>query len=147
MRSQRLWTVAEREPIEGLLRAGESLNASAHLVVRGWPLSIDGLLRNAEATRSRFSYGGRPLSAISAEVTVGPWTLDAILGGTRLSTRSRYAAVPMGALGGAGFVLLPSFVAPHYSVVLEPYTADRAEELLGVLGPVLINPHHARRQL
>jgi len=112
------------EPIEALLRDDERLDPDTHLVVRGWPLTVDGLLRNADATRSRFSLDGRPFSAISAEVTVDGWTLDSILGGPRLRTRSRYVAVSVGELVAGGFGLLPTFVAPHYSVVLDPYTSS-----------------------
>jgi hypothetical protein len=138
--------LTELEPIEELLREEAPLRSSAHLVVRGWPSTVEGPLRNADATRSRFSRGGLPLPAISAEVTVGSWTLDAILSGARLRTRSRYAAAQVGALTDVGFVLLPSFAAPHYSVVLDPYTAERASRLLTVLGPVLTNPYHLGRQ-
>ena len=134
------------EPIEDLLRDDERLDPGADLVVRGWPLTVDGLLRNADATRSRFILDGRPFSAISAEVTVDGWTLDSILGGPRLRTRSRYAAVSVGELVAAGFGLLPTFVAPHYSVVLDPYTSERAVQLLQLLGEVRVNPHHVRRQ-
>lgn len=138
--------MTDLEPIEALLRSDERLDPAAHLVVRGWPLTVDGLLHNADATRSRFSLDGRPFSAISSEVTVEGWTLDSILGGPRLRTRSRYAAVSVGNLVEEGFGLLPTFVAPHYSVILEPYTPERALHLLDVLGEALVNPHHVRRQ-
>ena len=128
------------------MRDDEALDPIAHLVVRGWPLTVEGLLRNADATRSRFRFGGRPVAAISAEVTVGGWTVDGILAGPRLRTRSRYAAVAVGELALAGFALLPTFVAPHYSVVLEPYTAQRAGQLIEALGAIRSNPHHVRRQ-
>lgn len=109
--------------------------------VRGWPLTVDGLLRNADATGHRFSRAGEPFSAVSAEVTVGEWTLESILSGPRLRTRSRYAAVSVQALADAGFESLPTFLAPHYSVTLETYTAERAERILEVLGDVLANPY------
>jgi len=121
--------MSDLEPIEPLLRETEPLDSAAHLVVRGWPLTVDGLLRNAEATRSRSSFDGWPFSAVSAEVTGGAWTLDCILAGPRLRTRSRYAALAASDLALARFALLSTFVAPHYSVVLEPYTAERAEQL------------------
>lgn len=134
------------EPIEPLLRDPEHLDPEAHLIVRGWPLTVDGLLRNADATRSRFSLRGQPLCAISAEATVTGWTLELILGGPRLRTRSRYAAVSAGVLTDAEFGLLPTFVAPHYSVLLDPYTPERVAHLLHLLGEAKVNPHHVRRQ-
>jgi len=83
--------VSDLEPIEEHLRSDDRLDPDSHVVVRGWPLTVDGMLRNADATRTRFSWNGAPLVAVSAEITVGGWTVDAILAGPRLRTRSRYA--------------------------------------------------------
>jgi len=97
------------ELIDTHLRLGETLDAEADLLVRGWPLTVEGLLRNADATRSRYSWHGEPLAAISAEVTSAAWTLDAILAGPRLRTRTRYAQALVSNLTTAGFELLPTF--------------------------------------
>jgi len=59
--ADRMFRVDELEPIEDLLR-DERLNGDALLVVRGWPLTVDGLLRNADGTRHRFSRAGEPAS-------------------------------------------------------------------------------------
>jgi hypothetical protein len=138
--------MVELEPIEPHLRASPNLDLDADLVVRGWPLTVDGLLSNADATRARFSFDGLPLAAISAEVTVPGWPLDEILAGPRLRTRSRFATASVGLLVDDGFGLLPSFTAPHFSVVLDPYTAERAQRLLDLLGEVRANRHHVRRR-
>jgi hypothetical protein len=134
------------EPIEGHVREGEQLDAAAHLVIRGWPLTVDGLLRNADATRRRYSWAGEPFVAVSAEVTIAGWDVDSILSGSRLRTRRSYAAVPVGEVLDAGFGLLPTFSAPHYSVALGFYTVEKAELLVRVLGEVRPNPHQVRRQ-
>lgn len=134
------------EPIEAHLRDAPAPDPDADLVVRGWPLTVDGLLSNADATRSRFSFAGAPLAAISAEVAAPGWSLDEILAGPRLRTRSRYATATVGLLLEDGFALLPSFAAPHVSVVLHPYTSERAQRLLDLLGEVRANPHHVRRR-
>lgn len=134
------------EPIESHLREGELLDPTAHLVIRGWPLTVEGLLRNADATRRRYSQAGEPFVAVSAEVTVGAWDVDGILSGSRLRTRRSYATAAAGEVLGAGFGLLPTFSAPHYSVVLGTYTVEQAELLIQVLGEVRPNPHHVRRE-
>ena len=136
--------VDDREPIELVCR-DQRLERGARLVVRGWPLTVAGLLGNADATSHRFSRGGEPFLAVSSEVTDGAWTLDAVLAGPRVRTRSRYAAVPVHALIRAGFELIPTFGAPHCSIVLSAYTPEEAERLLVVLGPVRQNPYHVRR--
>lgn len=115
-------------PIETHVRRGETIDPEADLVVRGWPLTVEGLLRNAGTTRSRYSWQDEPLVAISAEVTVAGWTLDAILSGSRLRTRSRYARAVVSTLVGAGFELLPTFAAPHYSVRLPAYAEEHASD-------------------
>jgi hypothetical protein len=100
-------------PIEQHLRIGEPIDLGDDLVVRGWPLTIEGLLRNADTTRRHYSRAGEPLTAISAEVTMKGWDLDSILAGPRLQTRRSYASAPVGALLVAGFDLLATFRAPH----------------------------------
>ena len=85
--------MSDLTPIDGHVRLGEVLDPDAHLVIRGWPLTVDGLLRNADATRRRYSRAGRPFVAVSAEVTFAGWDIDAILSGPRLRTRRSYAAV------------------------------------------------------
>lgn len=134
-----------REDIGGHLRRGEVLDPDA-LVVRGWPVTVEGLLRNADATRERFSRAGTPFVAVSAEVAAGPWTLEAILGGPRLRTRSRYAATTVGTVEAAGFDLMPTFGAPHVSVVLGSYDVGSVQRLLDVLGEVRPNPYFVGRQ-
>lgn len=131
-------------PIEEHLRDQEEL--AGVQVVRGWPLTVEGLLRNADATRRRYSRAGQPLVSISAEATVAGRSVNAILAGARLRTRLRYAVVDAETLLEAGFELLPTFAAPHVSVVLPSYTEDVAQRLLDVFGEVRINPEHVRRE-
>lgn len=134
------------EPIEVDMRLGEMLNADADLVVRGSPLTVEGLLRNADATRGRYSWRGEPLVAVSAEVTADGWTLDAILAGRRMRTRSRYARALVSSLVVGGFELLPTFGAPHYSVRLPSYDEKSAQRLLDLLGTTNRNPFYVGRQ-
>lgn len=72
--------------------------------------------------------------------------MDAILAGPRLRMRLRFAVVDAASPAGEGFELLPTFAAPHVSVVLPSYTEDVAERLLDVFGEVQINPYHVRRE-
>lgn len=133
-------------PIETYLRSAEILDPSAALVIRGWPLTVEGLLRNADATRRRYSLNGAPLVAISAEVTIPGWDVESILSGSRLRTRRSYASTLAYDVIAKGFQLLPSFSAPHYSIVLGNYTDEEAQRLISVLGAVHPNPYHVRRE-
>ena len=138
--------MSELEPIEPHLRSAEVLDPAAALVIRGWPLTVEGLLRNADATRRRYSLDGAPLVAISAEVTMPGWDVESILSGSRLRTRRSYASTLVGEVTDAAFGLLPSFSAPHYSIVLDIYTEEEAQRLIAVLGDVRPNPYHVRRE-
>jgi hypothetical protein len=138
--------VSALEPIEEHLRDAEVLDPNAALVIRGWPLTVDGLLRNADATRRRYSLADEPLVAISAEVTMPGWDVESILSGSRLRTRRSYASTLAHEVTAAGFRLLPSFSAPHYSIVLDIYTEEEAQRLIAVLGDVRPNPYHVRRE-
>lgn len=133
------------ESIENHLRAGEVLDPNSALVIRGWPLTVAGLLNNADATRRRYSFGGEPLMAVSIEITSESWEVDEILSGPRLQTRRSYASVAASEVVEAGFGLLPTFSAPHYSIVLGDYTEDEVQRLISVLGEVVVNPYYVRR--
>lgn len=84
--------------------------------------------------------------AVSGEVTLGSWTAEMILSGARMRTRLRYAEATVEALVKAGFEMLPTFAAPHYSVILPAYTEEVARRLVDVFGPVRIKPHYVRRE-
>ncbi|MFT5204005.1 MAG: hypothetical protein ACI9C1_003408 [Candidatus Aldehydirespiratoraceae bacterium] len=134
------------EPIETYLRPAEVLDPDAALVIRGWPLTVDGLLRNADATRRRYSLHGDPLIAVSAEATMPEWNVESILSGARLRTRRSYASTLAHDVIESGFGLLPTFSAPHYSIVLANYTEEEAQRLISVLGDIRPNPYHVRRE-
>ena len=132
-------------PIEDKLRPGEILDPASHLIMRGWPVTADGILANADRTRVRYSLAGEPFVAISAEATIAGWDVDTILMGARLRSRSSYAISPVGDLIAAGFDLAPTFQAPHYSVLLPSYTQEAAARLVEVFGEVKLNPYSRRR--
>ncbi|MCP4083712.1 MAG: hypothetical protein GY745_01440 [Actinomycetia bacterium] len=71
--------MSELVPIESHLRNAEVRDPTAALVFRGWPLTVEGLLRNADATRRRYSLAGESLVAISAEVTMPGWDVESIV--------------------------------------------------------------------
>lgn len=79
-------------------------------------------------------------------MTIQGWDLDSILAGPRLRTRSRNVSAPVGVVQAAGFELLATFVAPHYSVALPSYTEDVVRRLLEVLGEPVPNPHFIERR-
>lgn len=58
--------MTDLEPIEQHLRAGEELEPNFHVVVRGWPLTVDGMLRNADALASSLLDAGFELLATFA---------------------------------------------------------------------------------
>lgn len=132
-------------PIEDLLRPGEELDGDAHLVMRGWPVDVPGILRNADNTRRRYSPAGEPFVAISAEVTIPGWDVESILQGSRLRSRRNYAIAPVREIVAAGFGLMPTFTAPHYSVVLPSYAEADAARLVEAFGDMKPNPHFERR--
>jgi len=134
--------VSWRTPIEHHLRTERFERSAFGLVVRGWPLTIEGLLRNADACRSRYSWRGKPLVAVSAELAADRWAVGAVLVDPRLVNRSRYAAAPVRSVLRRGFTVLPTFGAPHVSIVLPNYDERSAAGLLDVLGDVRRNPFY-----
>lgn len=113
-------------PIEERLRQGEVLD-------------------NAERTRLRFTFGGQPLIAISVDVTIAGWDVDAILA-RRLDSRRSYAVARAGDLLSEEFLLMPTFTAPHYSLALPSYTREAAAKVIEAFGDVKPNPHYKPRR-
>lgn len=138
-------SLARLTPIEPHVRV-DAVVSGASVVVRGWPLTVEGLLRNAASTRDRYSLRGRPLVAVSVELADDARPLDAVLSGARMRTRTRYAVASVGAVAEAGFQMLPTFAEPHWSIVLPAYTPSDAQALLTVLGPTRTNPYFERRR-
>lgn len=81
---------------------------------------------------------------MSVEVTIDGWSVASILAGPRLRMRRTYASVRAGVVLDAGFEMLATFAAPHYSVVLPSYTQDIAEWLASVFGDPLGNDSFGR---
>jgi hypothetical protein len=132
-------------PIEPHIRRHDAAEDTS-LLVRGWPLTVDGLLRNADATRARYALGGEPFVAVSVELVDGRRSLEAVLAGPRMRTRRRYAVTPAGAVIDAGFRVLPTFAAPHWSIVFGAYTSAEALALKGLLGATRTNPYFEGRR-
>jgi hypothetical protein len=66
------------------------------------------------------------------------------LSGRRLRTRSTYAKVPAGRVIQAGFTLLATFDAPHYSIVWPAYNDQEAERLAQLFDIAIPNPHYIK---
>lgn len=129
-------------PIEGNLRDEDP--SEWILVIRGRPLTIEGLLLAAGRTVTEFTWRGEPVAAVSAEVTGPSRTTDDVLAGPRLRTRRTYASAPVSAMVDGGFAVLPTFVAPHVSIVLPAYDEESVRALVAILGPEHLNPHYLR---
>lgn len=68
------------------------------LVIRGRPLTVDGLLMAAGRTLSEFTWRGTAVAAVSAEVTGPSRTTADVLAGRRLRTRRTDASAPVSAV-------------------------------------------------
>jgi hypothetical protein len=130
-------------PIESHLRPDDD-PGDWMLVIRGRPLTVEGLLTSAARTLVEFSWRGNPVAAVSAEVTGPDRDTDEVLAGPRLRTRRTYAAAPVSRLVDNGFPVLATFSAPHVSIVLPGYAAFHVHTLIELLGPEQPNPHYLR---
>ncbi|MEQ1874779.1 MAG: hypothetical protein ABL953_13775 [Ilumatobacteraceae bacterium] len=130
------------EPIESHLRPDDPSHWI--LVIRGQPLTVDGLLLAACRTLAEFSWRGSPLAAVSAEVTGPNRSTDAVLAGPRMRTRRTYSTAPAGELINGGFSVLATFAAPHVSIVLPEYNEAHVRALIQIFGAEQLNPYYMR---
>jgi hypothetical protein len=85
------------------------------------------------------------MTAISVDLTLEGWPLDRILR-ERMWSRSRYATSTVGRLRTAGYELVPTSSAPHFSLVLPDVSDAAAAALLEHFGPTLVNEYKQRRR-
>ena len=113
--------------------------------VRGGPLTAQKIVEHATRQQAVFTYRGAPMFAISVDLVTEAWTLERILR-ERMWSRSRYATTTVGTLRTAGYELVPTSRAPHFSVVLTDATEAAAAALLDQFGPTVDNAFKQRRR-
>ena len=83
--------------------------------------------------------------AISVDLAIEGWSIERILR-ERMWSRSRYATTTVGQLRSAGYELVATSSAPHYSLVLPELSEAAAASLLDHFGPTLVNEFKQRRR-
>ncbi|MFT4264090.1 MAG: hypothetical protein QM572_11960 [Nocardioides sp.] len=132
--------------LEDAVRAGESPE-DLTLLIRGGTDTKEKLVQHADRMSDRFTYQGLAARGISLFAARGDLDERAVLA-TRLITYRRYYKVAPAQLATVGR-LLPTFAAPHWTLLFEPAQsvpprplADLVEEFLAILGPLLDNPKY-----
>ena len=135
--------------IEDSIRTGESSD-DLILLLRGGPDTREKIIRHADRTAARYTFDGRPARGISVWAAQGDLDTRTVLA-ERMSTYRKYYRVTAEAATAIA-VLLPTFEAPHWTLMFEsPEGTERREEaemidaLLDILGPVLDNPKYEPR--
>jgi hypothetical protein len=134
--------MTDREPIEGCIRI-EDPPDEAVVVIRGGPIAAEKIVEHARRQAREYSYRDAPMFSISVSLTVGSWDVSALLAGP-LASRSTFAVSTAGSVRGAGFVLLPTYEAPHYDLLLADGEYREAEALLSLFGSPEPNPFKRR---
>lgn len=104
------------------------------------------MLRQAARLEARYSFAGRSARGISLFAARGDLDARLVLG-TKLRTYPKYRRVSGAALAEIA-LLLPTFQAPHWTVLFQPPDGTECAErglladLLDILGPVLDNPKY-----
>jgi hypothetical protein len=131
-------------PIEPLIRVERAPDETV-VVIRAGPMTADKIVEHAQRQQAVFTYGGEPMIAISVDLTVDGWTMERILR-ERMWSRSTYAVTTAGELRAAGYELVATNAAPHYSVVLPQADQSAAQQFLNHFGPTMTNEFKQRRR-
>lgn len=135
--------MSEREELRLRARSEEPPPSTASVVIRGGPDRPSLLQTHAKRLQRLYELDGEPVLGISVFVVlddVGPASERGILANKLRSYPSIYRST-LGRIIDAGFVLLPTFTRPHYTVVLPGI--ETVSELATALGPPLANPYAA----
>lgn len=136
-----------REPIEQHIRAGENPPTGTHLLLRGSPLTAAKFAEHASRTARAYTYQGQPCFGVSVELSRSANETARLLQGRRLSTRRRVARIRVEDALAVGFVLLPTFAAPHCTVVLTSVPTATVEALVTLATlDVIENPYYQVRK-
>jgi hypothetical protein len=131
--------------LEDVLRTGESLDDLVLLLRGGEDTSVK-LLRQAALLEARYTYGGQGARGMSLFAASSAADELAVLE-SKLRTYPKYRRVP-GVVLAEVAVLLPTFQAPHWTLLFRPPGGARQPEeellndVLDILGPVLDNPRY-----
>jgi hypothetical protein len=131
----------EREELRKRVRTGERAAATASVVIRGGPDTPSLLRTHARRLQRLYVLDGVPVLGISVFVVledVGPASERGILAGKLRSYPFIYRS-SVGRLETAGFVLVPTFARPHYTVVIPDLGA--IDGLASALGSLVPNPY------
>jgi hypothetical protein len=118
----------------------------AAVVLRGGPDTPSLLRSHARRVNRLFLLDSAEVFGISVFVAssdIGPAFERRILSG-KLGTYESIYRTTVRELVAAGFGLLPTFQAPHYTVLLSGI--DAVEDLAAALGPLLTNPYARNRK-
>jgi hypothetical protein len=121
--------------------------SGGHLVVRGSPNTAAKLLESGRRLASQYTYRDAPAFGSSVNVVVDLDELDRLLQTAAYLTRHHVRRGEVGSVTRAGFVLLATFSNPtHFTVLLDPYTEQRAIAFLAALAPEEPNPYYVGRR-
>ena len=129
------------EELRGRVRSEEPPPPGASVVIRGGPDTPALLQTHAKRLQRRYELDGEPVLGISVFVVlddVGPASERGILAG-RLQSYPLIYRSRVGRLTEVGFVLLPTFTRPHFTIVLPALST--VDSLVTALGPLLANPY------
>jgi hypothetical protein len=130
-----------RDDLRGRVRGGEAVPPDASVVLRGGPDTASLLATHARRLSRAYVLDGAAVFGISVFVAlddIGPASEAGILTGKLRSYPLVYRATAQ-RLIEAGFVLLPTFTRPHYTVLLPALDmVGRLADALGTPGP---NPY------
>jgi len=81
------------------------------------------------------------MHALSVLVETDLWNITSILRSRWMKTRTTYATTTVGACLAEGFTLLPTFEAPHFSLVVEDVDRDLVTLYARFSRSTQANPH------
>ena len=116
------------------------------MVIRGGPDTLSLLQSHARRLNRLYVLDGADVFGISVFVArdeIGPASERTILS-NKLRNYAEVYRTNVSTLNDAGFELLPTFIAPHYTVLLS--SLDGAIDLAAAFGNLVVNPYAEPRE-
>jgi hypothetical protein len=134
-----------REELRARVRVEEP-SPDAAVVIRGGPDTLSLLQSHARRLNRLYVLDGAEVFGISVFVArdeIGPTSESTILS-SKVRNYAEVYRTNVSTLKDAGFVLLPTFSAPHFTVLMS--SLEAADDLAAAFGNLVVNPYAEGRE-
>jgi hypothetical protein len=135
----------DREELRARVRSAAPLDPDWAVVIRGGPDTPALLRSHARRLHRLYVLDGQPIYGLSVFVAAHAGSAEELhVMADKLRSYPFVYRTTVGRLDRSGFALLPTFVHPHFTVLIP--SLEAVDELAAAFGELLVNPYADERK-